>query len=220
MHPIAKRSRMPPGVKRSLTHREGNMLDLSGKSKEEEKRSPGQPLVTQKAISVEEVEKSVSVFAIIALIVVVIAAGCFYVGKVYKKSQLKNKEAVYTDLLTQLAAKDISEVDKTAQELQKGLKILQTALAGQLNYSKLFQELQKITPKNVKLNNFIVGDKDEMKIDGEANDYSSVAKAMASFSGSEMFSDVKLVSSTTSETTEGKKVSFSFTLQLNKTQLK
>lgn len=194
------------------------MLDLSNK-KEEEKKGTSKPLITPKAIVTEETEKNVSIFVVICLIVILVLTAFFYVFKVYRDSQLKHNQAVYADLLTKLNTKEISEIDKTAQKLQKGLAVFQSYLGEQSDFSKLFQELQKGTPKDVKLNNFSVSDKDEVKLDGEASDYVAVAKAMASYAESAYFSNVTLVSSSSGSSQDGK-VTFSLTMKLNKAQLK
>ncbi|MCL5795163.1 MAG: PilN domain-containing protein [Patescibacteria group bacterium] len=196
------------------------MLNVSGVKDDNLNKKTSKPLVTPKEISNEEIEKSVSYFSIIAVIIVLVATAVFYGLTVYKKSQLKYKETVYNSALAKLNVKDVSDVDKVAQELQRGLAVLQNILGNQYNYSKLFQEIQKDTPKNVKLNNFSVDDKGDIKMDGEGGNYDAAAKTMASYSQSEMFSDVKLVSSNTVTTTNGSKVAFSLTMKLNKSQLK
>jgi len=195
------------------------MLDLS--NKKEEVKDPAKPLITPKAIVAEEVEKSVSTFAIVCLLVVVISTGLFYGFKVYQDSRLKHSQAVYADDLITLNAKDMTEIDKTVQSLQKGIIAFQNYLSGQSNYSRALQELQKDTPKNVKLNNFSISDKGEVKMDGEASDYVAVAKAMTSYTNSNYFTNVVLVSSSssTSNNLVGK-VTFSLTMKLNKDKLK
>ena len=200
-----------------LAEQEGNMLDLSGKK--EEPKGSSKPLITQKTIKTGEIEQSVHTLVLIVLILVAVIAAGFYVFKVYRSSQLNHQEAVYDDLLTQLNSKNLAEIDKTAIGLQEGLEALKGALGKQLDYSKILGELQKTTPKNVQLNNFSVSEKDEIKVDGEADDYTAVAETMASFGDSELFSNIVLVSSTTASTNEGK-VSFALTMKLNKNKLK
>lgn len=199
------------------------MLNVSGLKSDEgakENKKTEKPLVTEKEISNEEVEKSISYFSIVTVIIVLLATATFYGLTVYKQSQLKYKDTVYTSAIAKLNVKDVSDVDKIAQELQQGLGVLKIAIGAQYNYSKLFQEVQKDTPKNAKLNNFSVDDKGGVKLDGEAGDYNGAAKTMASFENSDMFSDVKLVSSTTATTANGSKTTFSLTMSLDKSKLK
>jgi Tfp pilus assembly protein PilN len=196
------------------------MLNVSGLKEDNVAKKTNKPLVTEKEISNEETEKSISYFSITTVIVVLIATAIFYGLTIYKQSQLKYKQTAYNNLISQLNVKDLSDIDKTTQELQKGLNVLKGVLGSQYNYSKLFQEVQKDTPKNVKLNNFSVDDKGSIKMDGEGSDYNAAAKTMASFSASNMFSDLKLISSTTATTTNGSKVTFSLSLALDKSKLK
>ena len=196
------------------------MLNVSGLKEDNVAKKTSKPLVTEKEISNEETEKSISYFSITTVIVVLIATAIFYGLTIYKQSQLKYKQTAYNNLISQLNVKDLSDIDKTTQELQKGLNVLKGVLGSQYNYSKLFQEVQKDTPKNVKLNNFSVDDKGSIKMDGEGSDYNAAAKTMASFSASNMFSDLKLISSTTATTTNGSKVTFSLSLALDKSKLK
>lgn len=192
------------------------MLNISNNREEKE---PSKPLITPRAIVTEEAEKNISVFAVVCVIIVVVMTVLFYGFKVYQSSQLKHQQAVYSDLLAKLNVKDIADIDKTAQSLQKGIAAYQSYIGGQADYSKLFQELQKDVPKTVKLNNFSVSDKGEIKLDGEGSDYISVAKTIAIFSKSEMFSNVTLTSSTSS-TGQDTKVTFSLTMKLNINKLK
>lgn len=197
------------------------MLDLNVTSDKNDKKSKPEPLITPKAIATEETEKSVSKFMIMVVIVLLVATGLFYGYDVWQKSQLKTNQTKYTDLLTQMSVKDLADVDVAAQQIQTGLIAIEAVLGNQYSYSKLLTALQKTTPKNVKLNNFSVDEKNNVKLDGVTSDFSSVGIAMASFGDSGYFSDVKMTSSGSSFNTSGQQqVTFNLEMKLDKSKLK
>ncbi len=197
------------------------MLDLNLSNEKNDKKPKSEPLITPKAIATEETEKSVSKFMIAVVIVLLVATGLFYGYDVWQKSQLKTNQTKYTDLLAQMSVKDLADVDVVAQQIQTGLTAIQAVLGNQYSYSKLLTALQKATPKNVKLNNFNVDEKNNVKMDGVTSDFSSVGIAMASYGDSGYFSDVKMTSSGSTFDASGKQqVTFNLEMKLDKSKLK
>ena len=78
----------------------------------------------------------------------------------------------------------------------------------------MFAELEKIDPKNIKFTAFAMDENKVVKASGEASDLGSVAKLIRSLEDSQIFSEVKLISTTASTETEGRIIfSVSFNIQ-------
>lgn len=150
------------------------------------------------------------------LILVVLATIIFYVLKVNKSSVFKTQSRQLDELTVQLNTPDLSPIVKNAEIFEKSMTKFSAFLARRVKYSEVLQKLQSLVPKDAKLSNLAIDDKGSVKLDGEAGSFSSLAMFIAALGNSNDFSDAKLISSTQSETTSGKRVSFALTFVLKK----
>lgn len=170
--------------------------------------------------SIEPEKNFLGIFSIIALVIVLVAAIGLYIMKANKNSLLSTKTAEANGLIQQLNTPPLNSLNQQIIDLENGLGVFQSAMQGKVYYSKMFSELGRITPKNVRLTAFSMDETGAIKVSGEADDFSSVAKFVKSMQDSPDFSGVKLVSSTVSETVGTGKVTFSVTSKVNTNLLK
>jgi len=163
--------------------------------------------------SVEPEKNYLQIFIVLATILVIVVAALLYVLSATKTSQLKTKTAEASDLEKQLAVPAMQTLDKQIQSFQSGLKAYQTILSGKVYWSKMFLALQTNDIKNVKFNNFTMDDSKKIKITGETDDYTSIAKLMTSLTSSGNFINVNLVSATRS--TDANSIRLNFVISLD-----
>lgn len=159
-------------------------------------------------------------FAVIATILVVVAGVGIYVLKSTKTSAYNTKQAEVNDLSKELGASPLKELDQQITSLQDGLSIYQQAISGQVLWSMMFKEFEKVDPKNVKFTALAMDEKQLVKLSGEGNDFTSIAKLVRSLENSKDFSDVKLVSATSSDPEKGGKINFGVTFSVKSATLK
>lgn len=145
---------------------------------------------------IEEEKNYTSIFAVICVLIVITAAVGLYVVKTTKASVLKSAEDKKQSLELQLGQSPLRELNKQILSLQNGIKKYEKAVAGAISWSKVFSELEKTDPRNVKFSAFSVDENNLVKLGGEANDFTSLAKLIRSLENSKYFVDIKLVSST------------------------
>lgn len=187
---------------------------------EESKEEIPRPQPKLEVPSLEPEPNYLGIFSIITAVIVVVAGIFLYILKETKASALKTKEAEAQELQQQLSISSIKELDDKVQVLQTGLQVFQSALAGKVYWSKLFLELEKATPKNVKLTNFSLDEKKVVKVTGQTDTHQAVAKLIRSLQESSKFTDIKLISSALAETGEGNKIDFALTLKLEEANFK
>ena len=165
--------------------------------------------------AIEPEKNYLGIFSIIALFLVLISAVGIYIMKANKNSLLETRNTEANNFIQQLNTAPLDSLNKQIVDLQNGLTIFQTAMQGKIYYSKMFSELEKITPKNIRLTTFSMDENNTVKMGGEANDFSSVAKFIKSLQNSSDFTAVQLVSSNVSELSESGKTTFTLTSKLN-----
>lgn len=191
-----------------------------------EEMLPGQEKPETKIPTFPEVGETVGVnfleiLSIAAAAFAIIAAIVFVVLQRSAANQLQVKTQELQDLESQLKTPDLAVADLRAQKISKSVSTLQTALKQKVYWSKLFDDLKINSLRSVKYNNFSVDDKGVVKIDGEANAYSDVAKFLAGLRNSLKLADVTLISATSATTpTAGGKILFSAQGKINPAELK
>jgi Tfp pilus assembly protein PilN len=170
--------------------------------------------------AIEPEKNYLGTFSIIALILVVLSAVGIYIMKSNKNSLLTTKTTEANNLIQQLNTAPLSTLNDQIVNLQNGLTVFQSAMQGKVYYSKLFAELQKIVPKSVRLTNLSVDENNATKMGGETTNFSDIGVFIKSLQSSQDFSDVQLISSTTSDASGTAKVTFSVSCKLNASALK
>lgn len=165
--------------------------------------------------SVEPETNYLEVFSVIAAIIVIVVAALLYILKMTKASALKTKDSQSNELQQSLANPALKNIDDQIQSYQTGLDIYQSVISSKIYWSKMFQGLANTDPKNVKFNTFTLDENKNIKISGETNTYSNLAKLVRSLENSKSFSEVKLTSSTTTETLGVSKVNFAISVKVN-----
>lgn len=201
------------------------MLDIKTASSKEENQNQAvreAPIPRPKLEfpSIEPEKNYLVFFSVSALIIVLVSAVGLYVLKANKDSALKTKNAEYASLQQQINSPPLKDLDKQIVDLQNGLAVYQSTLSGKIYWSKMFTELERTVPKSIIYTALSVDEKKALKVSGLADDFSSIAKLMASLTSSKGFTNVKLVSSQISETAGVGKVSFSLSFNVIEASLK
>lgn len=170
--------------------------------------------------AIEPEKNYLGTFAIVALVLVLLSAVGIYIMKSNKSSLLNTKTTEENNLIQQINTAPLSTLNEQIINLQNGLVVFQSAMQGKIYYSKLFAELEKIIPKSVRLTSFSVDENNASKIGGETDNFSDIGKFIKSLQDSPDFSDVQLISSTTSDSTGSAKVNFSVSCKINANELK
>ena len=102
---------------------------------------------------------------------------------------------------------------------QKGIDRFNEIIDNQIKWSGMFKEYEKIIPKNVKITALTLDEDNLIKLNGEAGDYMGIAKFIQQLEDSNMFSDVKLVSSSISEGEGTQGITFSISYNVDETTL-
>lgn len=199
------------------------MLDIKNQNNNSVKVEPNRgprPRPELELPPLEPQKNYLSLFSVLAVILIIIVAIGLYVIRLTNASALKTKDAEMQSLSDELGTNPLKDLDLQMIGLQAGIIAFQRVVSGELYYSKLFTELEKRDPKNVKLTAFSLDDKGLIKLSGEASDFTSIAKLIRSLENSSMFDDVKLVSSTSADSKTGAKLTFSLTLSVKTSELK
>lgn len=164
---------------------------------------------------VEEKKTSPTVsFSIILAILVLVGTFLTYWLGVAKSSKLKTLESQLADLGSQLSAKEMKEAETKLNNLASQLSGLQKALREKTVWSKLFSELQSVTPKDVRYTNFSLAEDGTVSLSGETNSYTSLAKFLVAMKGSDKFTDLKLSSSALQKKEQETKLTFAVSLKV------
>jgi Tfp pilus assembly protein PilN len=194
------------------------VLDIKSTNDKEKANSSSHEIPRPKPPKLEfpalEAEKNyLMIFSIIAVVIVLILGVFFSRYSSTRSEALKTKHQQEQDLLARLNNSSLSDLNKQITDLDKAL-----AASGNQNsavWSAMFSDLEGVVPKDLKLTNFSLDEANAVKLSGESNSYSTVAKLIRSMEGSKRFSNVKLVSSSVSDTPDGSKVNFSISLKVN-----
>jgi len=154
-------------------------------------------------------------FLIIICIIVILASLLIYWLNVGKASTLKTLDAKITDLNSQLSSKELTQTDLKLQTLAGQIAGLKKANANKTIWSKLFVELQTVTPKDVRYTNFSVVEEGTLTLAGETASYTTLAKFLVSLKSSDKFSDIKLLSAATQQSTAGKSSTTTLTFSVS-----
>ena len=198
------------------------MLDIKTKSSEQDepKQEVQRPRPKLEMPPIEPQSNYLTLFSIIAVILVLLTAVGLYVLKSTKASAFKTQEAEMQMLTDQMGSSPLVELDKQITDLQNGLVLFEAAINSEFYWSKMFTELDKTDPKSVKFTAFSVDENGIMKLSGQTADFVNIAKLIRSMENSAMFTDVALVSSTSAETVSGNNINFIITYKIKSSSSK
>jgi len=160
-------------------------------------------------------QKDLKIFSFGLLVIVLVTSVIIYSSNIYKKSELKTKQKQVEDLNLQISSTNLADYLKYAEVIQSGIGDFNSTYNNRLSYYTFFNDLSSLLPKDVKLNNFSLREDSEAKIDGDAQNYNSVALLQSALETSEMMSSVKLISANKTEGDNSGKVSFSISFKIN-----
>ena len=155
---------------------------------------------------------------IIAVLVVAAGVALYFINST-KNSELTTKNAEETTLETNLNTEPLKSQYKEIIATQKGIDRFNEIIDNQIKWSGMFKEYEKIIPKNVKITALTLDEDNLIKLNGEAGDYMGIAKFIQQLEDSNMFSDVKLVSSSISEGEGTQGITFSISYNVDETTL-
>ena len=150
------------------------------------------------------------IFVVIAAVVVVALSIITSLVAATKRSQAASLERKKLELENQLKSGDIAQAKAQLQGLLTSSATLKQVLDNRINWRLLFDELQKSLIKSASLVNLNFEERGVLRIDGEATDFSSIAKLVASFNRSSVVKDVAI----TAITPSGTAIKFSLTVEL------
>ncbi|OGD65659.1 hypothetical protein A3F08_02435 [Candidatus Berkelbacteria bacterium RIFCSPHIGHO2_12_FULL_36_9] len=183
-------------------------------------QEPPRPMPKLEMPQVEPEPNYLQFFVIGATLIIIIAAVFLYVMQGTKSSELKTRSVEAKELEQNLLQSDIKKLDNEVQAFQEGILAYQSILAGKIYWSKMFEELEKSTLKNIKFNNFSLDENKLIKINGETDTYENVAKLMRSLENSSSFTQVKLISAVLTDKKDKVRVTFSLTFKISEAGLK
>ena len=152
---------------------------------------------------------------IIAVLLLVIGAmGITKVGleaSYYRNRSIELEDAIRKISLSVFKKPDIDagEIRKSIRELEKNRKLMSYLLNPQYGASGLLEEVAFLIPGDIKLEfNELVIKRDSIRFSGKTTSFAEVDKLKEALKTSDIFKDVKVVSSSTTGSREGYTVSF------------
>lgn len=140
----------------------------------------------------DDTSKAIFYFSLVAMFLVLAMAGYLYFSIKTQNEELKTKERMQADLEAQIADPNLKEVNDLATRYSIGLDELSSLINNPIQYSLLFDELEKITPTDVMLVTVNIDEKYAYKISAKTNNLESSAKFIKSLEKSSFFETVFL----------------------------
>ncbi len=163
---------------------------------------------------------SLGVLILIATIIGILGTGGFYVYKISRQTKLDEAIKKYNNLTTEVNSSDLKKLASDLQEIQDGQKSLKDAMDSRVYWSKFWNRLSAVTPKNVFLGSLSIDEANTVSLNGSAPDLTSIAKYMVSMKKSPLFSDIKLGNTSVKNQAGGPGLTaFAITFKINPEEL-
>jgi Tfp pilus assembly protein PilN len=134
-------------------------------------------------------------FAIVALVVVIIEAFFTFILISTANSKLKTQESKITQYTTQINEGTLKATNEQVNQILNGLNVYQQYKNNSVDYASLWSDLSTHTVANVQLKALSIDRKGLVKIDGQATNFSDIANLIASLSKTQSMKNVALISS-------------------------
>lgn len=164
--------------------------------------------------------RTLDTFGVVVFVVVVVEIILMVGLNLYQKSRLASIETQLNDYKSQLNSPDNRTINTEVDQVLSGANQLKSALASKVDWGKFYDQLNKVTPKDVRISSISISDNGSFKADGETTSLSSLGKALVAWqqgtdSLTSPFLGVTLASD--SFTTDGgnRRVTFSISGQVN-----
>ncbi len=178
-------------------------------------------LLPPEILEKRKAEKRLVYVALAALLVVVVLAGVYAFAFV----QLKSKQSVVTTREQELQqattrANELQVFEQKAAELQRRKTVAEQALAGRINWAKLFDEVSLVMPTDMWATVMNTNEKTGLQIDGYALDsatdspdlgHKSIAKLLVRLADLEQLNDVWLTNAAKTTLNDSPVIQFSVT---------
>lgn len=178
-------------------------------------------LLPPEILEKRKAEKRLVYVALAALLVIVVLAGLYAFAFV----QLKAKQSVVTTREQELAqattrANELQVFEQKATELQRRKSVAEQALAGRINWAKLFDEVSLVMPTDMWATVMNTNEKTGLQIDGYALDsatdspdlgHKSIAKLLVRLADLDQLNDVWLTNAAKTTLNDSPVIQFSVT---------
>ncbi|MFA6423162.1 MAG: hypothetical protein WCW17_01790 [Patescibacteria group bacterium] len=121
---------------------------------------------------------------LVAVLVVALGVGCFYVFLTQIKSQSTAYEAKNNDLKNQLSTGDYAKMEKTLEDLTVQVSSFNSVVRSQKPFQKMFDAIKSTTYKKAKYSSFSVDKNGKIAISGITDTYTDLGIVLAVFSSS------------------------------------
>ncbi len=161
----------------------------------------------------------------IAIFFIIVVELVLLIGlNLYQASKIADLDKRQTSAKTKLATADYKTINTEIDGALAGDSLLKTALDSKVHWSGLFNQLNAVTPKDVKLSSVSISEDGSVHFDGQTTSMSSLAQALVSWQSGvpnhkTPLSDVILASNGFADANSKKVVTFSITAGVNQGSL-
>lgn len=126
-------------------------------------------------------ESALDHFGMIIFFVIVLEVAMLFGLNLYQDSRTKTLNTQLGEKKAQLASSDNVTINNQIEEVLSGADKLGTVLNTRVQWSNFYRQLDAVTPKNVKLTTFSLGDSGVFRADGFTPSLSTLATAMVAW---------------------------------------
>lgn len=138
----------------------------------------------------------------------------------YQKSRVNAYNTRLAELKTELNSPNYRALNNQVEQVIAGSDKLSQLLESKVKWGQFYNLLNQVTPKNVRVTSVSISEGGAVKIDGETTSLTSLAKTIVAWSNgtaniTSPFSSITLASNGYAEDSDGRKVVFSASGQVN-----
>lgn len=177
------------------------MLDVEGKDRTS--RPPAE------RVRGSEPSASANIMPGLFLVLVIgVSLAVFFLNRAVV-GQLERQNASYAALKADVTTGRLAEVSSTVLRARQAAQALSAANRTPVVWSSFFKIFQETATPGVRLTNLSADERKNLTIEGQATDFVTLARYLASLRADENFEDIKLVSSSIVDEASGSGVQFS-----------
>lgn len=159
------------------------------------------------------------IFAIVTIIVTLLGSFILYFLVVTAKAKVRTTQTKIDELTRTLASEPLASLDRQATALAASLAGYKTALANVRDYTKLLDEVNALTPKDVKISSLGLDDKGEIRFTASSSNLISAGRTFYSYRKSKIFSGITFQAISLSTKDNSLKVDFIISGSVNRQNL-